>query len=242
LKRSTSEKNLLQSGEFEVSSDTIKSGYGNLDNALGGGLPRRGIVLLELKPHINTYVAMAFIGRVISNFILNNNPVLLQPFDWIGPQAILEYLGPYISPKKNLFKILWIDKPNGLAECILTPRYKQQDPSLAAIDEIKQKYPDKLLLNIMGTDILQKRYGSDTKSKIENLLYELRIRADLTIAVIRQSQKDLLEYFNEVSDLHLKMLMINGTLFLQSLVPATTLYSIVLDKDFEYNLKLEPVV
>lgn len=238
-----SSKNSPSARTFEGPQSMIKSGYPVLDDAIGGGLPRKGIVLLELNSHITTAVVMAFIGRIISNFISNGNPVLLQPFDWIGPQAIIEYLGPYVSSGKNLFKILWNDKVNGIPESIVLSRQKQQDPSLAAINEIKQKYSDKLLLNIMGTDILQKRYGSDTKCKIENLLYEFRIHADLTMAVIRQSQKDILEYFTEVSDLHLQLLMINGTLFLQSLVPASTLYSLIFDnKDYGYQLGLQPVV
>jgi len=42
-----------------------------------------------------------------------------------------------------------------------------------------------------------------------------------------------------VSDMHLRLLMINDTLFLQPLVPASTLYSVVFD---DHGISLEPVV
>jgi hypothetical protein len=52
---------------------------------------------------------------------------------------------------------------------------------------------------------------------------------DLARAVISHSQGDVLEYLSEVLDMHLHLLMINDTLFLQSLVPASTFYSVVFD-------------
>jgi len=57
--------------------------------------------------------------------------------------------------------------------------------------------------------------------------------------VISRSQREMLEYFSEVSDVHLRLLLINDTLFLQPLVPASTLYAIEFGKD---HIDLEPVV
>ena len=68
---------------------------------------------------------------------------------------------------------------------------------------------------------------------------DVRTSADLSIAVISHSQGDVLEYLSEVSDMHLRLLMISDTLFLQSLVPASTLYSVVFDG---HQISLEPVV
>jgi hypothetical protein len=105
---------------------------------------------------------------------------------------------------------------------------------------MKQKHPDRLLLNIMGTDIMQRSYGQKgVRISMENMLSDIRTNADLSIAVISYSQKDVLEYLSEVSEMHLRFLMINNTLFLQSLVPASTLFSVVFDG---CRISLEPVV
>lgn len=225
-----------------ASADHVKSGYPALDGSLGGGFPRKGVVLLELDSHVNTAVAMAFLERMILNFVSTGNPVLFQPFDWIDPHTIMNYLEPLMpAGKKDLFKILWTGRVAGMADNVMSPDKKQNgDPSVAALRKIRQKHHNKLLLNIMGTDILQRLYGQKgVRSGMENILSDVRTRADLSIAVISHSQEDVLDYLSEVSDMHLRLLMINGTLFLQSLVPATTLYSVVFDG---HQISLEPVV
>ncbi len=223
-------------------SDHIRSGYPLLDRDLDGGLPRKGIVLLELDSHVNAIVVLAFLGKMVSNFVASGNLVLLQPFDWMSPQIIMDHLGPYI-PKKNLFKILWTQEVAGLSENLIMPRQKEHDPLLAAMINMKHKHSDKLILNIMGSDILQKLYGPNTKNKMDDLLIFLRTSTDLTIAVIRHSQADMLQHFAGISDLHLRILMIDDTLFIQSVAPASTLYSIVFDTSNRGGqIYLKPIV
>ncbi len=226
-----------------ATTDYIRSGYPVLDSSLGGGFPRKGTVLLELDPHVNAVVAMAFLERIISNFIFDNNPVLFQPFDWMDPHAIMDYLEPSMpADKKDLFKILWMSKVNGMADNIITMPGKKQraDPIVEALAKMKQKRPGKLLLNIMGTDMMQRSYGrKGIRSGMENLLSDIRTSADLSIAVVSHSQGEVLEYLSEVSDMHLCLMMIKDTLFLQSLVPASTLHAVVFD---EHQIGLEPVV
>jgi KaiC/GvpD/RAD55 family RecA-like ATPase len=238
-------KKPLSSDGLAVTANYVKSGYPVLDGALGGGLPKKGVVLLELDSHVNTAVAMAFLGRLVSNFLSSGNPVLFQPFDWVDPEAIMNYMNPYLpAGKKSLFKILWTCKVKGLADNMIVPLQKQYDNfSLAAVTAIKQKHPGKFLLNVMGTDIMQKSYRSpkDIRDGMEQLMSAART-SDLSIAVISRSQKDMLEYMSEVSDIHLRFLMINDTLFLQSLVPASTLYSVVFDEPDGHHINLEPIV
>lgn len=225
-----------------ATADHVRSSYHALDGLLGGGFPRKGVVLLELDSHVNTVVAVAFLERMVSNFVSAGNPVLFQPFDWMDPHAIMNYLGPSMpAGKKGLFKILWTGRVAGMSDNIVSPDKKQRsDPSIAALAMMKQKNPGKLLLNIMGTDIMQRSYGPEgVKSGMENLLSDVRTCADLSIAVISHSQRDVLEYLSEVSDMHLRLLMINDTLFLQSLVPALTLHSVVFDG---HQISLEPIV
>jgi hypothetical protein len=220
----------------------VRTGYPVLDRALGGGFPRKGVVLLELDSHVNTVVALAFLAKIVSNFVSAGYPVLFQPFDWMDPHAIMNYLGTCMPDgKKNLFKILWMSKMSGMSNNVISPDKKlQADPSIAALAKMKQKYPSRLLLNIMGTDIMQRFHGQKgVRSGMENLMSDTRTSADLSIAVISRSQSEVLEYLSEVSDMHLHFLMIKDTLFLRSLVPATTLYSVVFD---DQQINLEPVV
>ena len=232
----------VQASDGLATTDHVRSGYPALDSSLGGGYPRKGVVLLELDSHVNTSVAMAFLERMVSNFVSADNLVLFQPFDWMSPQAIMDYLGPSMPVgKKGFFKILWTGRAGDTNGNIVSLVKKQHsDPCISALAAMKKKHPGKLLLNIMGTDILQRSYGQKgIKSGMENLMSDVRTRADLSIAVISHSQKEVLEYLSEVSDMHLRLLMISDTLFLQPIVPASTLYSVVIDR---HQISLEPVV
>jgi KaiC/GvpD/RAD55 family RecA-like ATPase len=231
-------------GSLDASSEQIKSGDPVLDAALVGGFPRKGVTLLELDSHISTAVAVAFLARLVSNFVSTGNPVLFQPFDWIDPRTIMNYLEPCLpAGKKSLFQILWSGKVSGLSDNVMVvPAQKKQEPLLAAAAAmIKQKHPGKLLLNIIGIDIMPKSplNPKDIRHGIEQLMSAVRA-SDLSIAVIGRSQKDMLEYLSKISDVHLRLLTINDTLFLQVLVPASTLYAVVFDG--RSGISLEPVV
>jgi len=235
-------KKIPNTGLLTLTQDYIPTGYHVLDTSLGGGMPKNGVALLELDSHITTEIAMLFLGKIVSNFVSSGHHVLFQPFDWVDPQTTIEYLEPYIS-EKNLFKILWPGKVTGLSRNVVVPGHKEGDSYLAAISDIKQKHSGKLLLNITGADMMQKFCYQDEIVEIKNIMPILRTNTDLTIVVIRKSQKDMLQYFTEVSDLHLRMVMLNDTLFLQSLVPSSTLYSVVFDNAKGFTaIQLEPAV
>lgn len=236
-KRTTADALEIATGDY------VRSGFHVLDAALGNGFPRKGLVLLELDSRMNMTVAMAFLERIVSNFVSNGNPVLFQPFDWIDLSTIMRFFEPSMPvSKKNLFKILRAGKTSKISDNIISLGKNQgSDPLLAAILKMKQKHPDKLLLNIMWTDVMQRLYGANgVRSGMKNILSNMRVNADLSIAVVRYSQGDVLELLSEISDVRLRFIMINETLFLQSLVPSSALYSMVFNEKSE--LSLEAVV
>lgn len=219
----------------------VRSGFRVLDAALGNGFPRKGLVLLELDSHMNMTIAMAFLERIVSNFVSNGNPVLFQPFDWIDLSTIMQFFEPSMPiGKKSLFKVVQTGKTSKISDnVILLDKNQGSDPLLTAILKIKQKHPDKLLLNIMWTDVLQRLYGAnEVKSGMKNTLSNMRINTDLSIAIIRYNQVDILELLTEISDVRLRFMMINETLFLRSLVPSSALYSMVFNDKSELNLEV----
>ncbi|HEY7507099.1 MAG TPA: hypothetical protein VH621_05795, partial [Nitrososphaera sp.] len=231
--------NKIKSGTNILTPELVRSGYSRLDSALGGGFPRKGLVLLELDSHVNTSVAMAFLGGLVSNFVSSGNPVLFQPFDWMDPVGVMRYLQKLIpSGRNDLFKILWSKKVSGLAGSLIVPSEKQA-PAAAAVEKMKKKYRGKVLLNIMGTDMLKKLNGGANLGGIPEELMSAARKGDLSIAVISRSQTDVLQYLSELSDVHLRILMINDTLFLQPLAPSSTLFALVLDDN---HIELEPIV
>ena len=219
--------------------DHILSGFPVLDAALGSGFPKKGLVLLELDSYMNMIIAAAFLERIVSNFVSNDNLVLLQPFDWIDLSTIAGFFEPSMpAGKRSFFKVLRTGKASKISNNIISLDKSQGfDPLLAAVHKMKQKHPDKLILNIMWTDVMQRLYGAKRwRSGMKSILSNMRTNADLSIVVIRYSQGDILELLSEVSDVRLRFVMINDTLFLQSLVPSSALYSLVFNERSELSL------
>jgi hypothetical protein len=93
----------------------------------------------------------------------------------------------------------------------------------------------------MGGEMFQKMQNYGEINGID-LMPFIKANTDLSIVVVRHSQ-DVGERLAGVSDMHVRFTMINGTLFLQSLVPHTYLHAIVIDISSGYpKIKLEPIV
>ncbi|MDQ3727652.1 MAG: AAA family ATPase [Thermoproteota archaeon] len=232
-------RNAARVSELSIG-DNIGSGYPMLDASLGSGFPRKGLVLLELDSHVNMTIAMIFLQRIVSNFVSSGNPVLLQPDNWMEPSSILCFFDTFLpAGKKSLFKILWTGKPHKLSHNIIPPsKNENSDQLLAALVKMKQRHRNKLLLNIMCTEATQSLHSArKLRNGMKNVLSRIISHADLSIVVLSSSQEDIVKFVSELSNIHLRFMMINDTLLLQSLVPSSNLYSPIFDRQSQMSLK-----
>ena len=58
---------------------SIKTGYKELDTNLGGGFPRRGIIVLEVDSKINVAVPMSFLLKIVVTFLNCDSVVFFEP-------------------------------------------------------------------------------------------------------------------------------------------------------------------
>jgi hypothetical protein len=228
----------------------IESGYPELDIALGGGFPKKSVLLIELDSDIHARVIMTFLSRIMSNFIRTGSPVLLQPTDGFDTKAVMPYLEPYLSTNSEggLVKIFLpsskakdICDSNGTSHSKRDAFEKQFEFFHEVVTKTRQEHPNKLLLNVMGGDMFQRMHNYGEINGID-LLSFIKANTDLSIVVVQHPQ-NVGECLAGLSDMHLRVTMINGTLFLQSLVPRIHLHAIVIDRSSEYpKIKLEPIV
>jgi KaiC/GvpD/RAD55 family RecA-like ATPase len=229
----------------------ISSGYPELDIVLGGGFPKKSVILVELDSDINTRVIMTFLARIMSNFVGTCSPVLLQPLEGADPKAaVMPYLEPYLSSdsESGLVKIfLPSNKVRGVFDSNLASGSnwgvfeKQFEFFQDIVIKTRQEHPNKLLLNMMGGDMFQKMHNYGEINGIEIIPF-IKANTDLSIVVVRHSQ-NIGERLSEISDMHIRFTIINGTLFLQSLAPCAYLHAIVIDRSSGYpKIKLEPIV
>jgi len=226
----------------------IPTGYHELDDLLGGGFPMNGIVSIELDTHINTKVAMTFLGKIVSNFIANKNPVLFQPFKGVSAAYISQHFGLSSSSQSGLVKVFVPVNKSKKASHYLSSHgedenKKQIEIYQNTISALKRKYPKKLLLNVLGADIAEGFQKNESRKGLEYFISFIKSHSAISIFVVRSSQSNLRNYLSEISDVHLRILEINGTLFLQSQIPRSHLYAIVPETNSQYSgIAFHPIV
>jgi KaiC/GvpD/RAD55 family RecA-like ATPase len=230
----------------------IGTGYQELDLALGGGFAKKAIILIDMESNVNTWVAIAFLSSIISNFIQTSNPVLFQPFDGVDPKEVGSYLKSESDPnidESGLLKILcYVGKTHESSNHYATmhgDEYRQPEKYIEFFHEVitktRQEYPNRLLLNIMGTNIAQKMNANGEIAKTK-LFSFIRANADLSLIVGRRLH-DTREHIPGIYDVHLRFLVLHGSLFLQSLIPWSHLYAVLPPvSSGSDSVKLDPIV
>ena len=228
----------------------VKTGYPELDKILGDGLHKKSFVNIEIDSNINAKVVLAFLGKIISNFASTGNPVLFQPFEGINHEYLTRYLESRLS--KDAMRMLEISQfankskstPTDSAQVSKYPDSIQQLESVKKdIIKIQKKYPKKLLLVIVGSDLSHESHTGDMRKQIKQQIEFIKSKADLFILVTRHSQDNIQEKLSKISDMYLSVSEINDTLFLKSKIPWSHLYAIVTDRNSGYpKISLEPIV
>ncbi len=242
-------KNHIKSVDQSITKNShIPSGYRELDELFEGGLTSNGIITLELDAHVNTQVVMAFLNKIIASFMHRGNPVVFDPFEGVEKEHLDQLLKSYSSLKsKSVIEVLSKDSKQKMVDYLSSPsddeNKKRVQQLQNTIRRLKIKYK-KEPLSIVGANIANG--FSDVKGGrqgIENLISFIKSNSAFSVFVLRQSNDSLLDYLSEISDIHLKMLEINGSLFLQSEIPWSNLYAIVAKNyDSHSEVAIEPIV
>lgn len=231
-----------------ITDSYIPSGYEELDEILGGGFPSKGTILLEIDTHVSAQVVLAFLNKIISGFMYRGNPVLFQPFEGMETEHAERHLKPNPDLKsKSTIEIFSNGTKARIADYLSSPKYNEDKKRLQlfqnTVRRLKTKHK-KGLLSIVGSDMVRgfSKTENDTHG-IQNLISFIRSNSDLSFFIFRRSDRKLLDYLSDVSDIHLKMLEMNGMMFLQSEIPWSHLYAISPTARSGYSeITLEPIV
>lgn len=228
----------------------VPSGFEQLDEALGGGFPKKGIVLLETQSNIHAKITLAILAGIISNILRNDNPVLIEASGGIDAKVIMSYLRPYLptEQKKDLVKILYTGTNDDLHSDPTMSQYQNVGNSEKQIQyfrdmmvKTRRNYPNKLLVNVLGTAMCH-RIHQYNEANGTDLLPFISTTADLTLLAVRQHYSTELN-LSEMADVQLHLTFISGTLVLHSVKPETHPYAVVTDRSAGYPaLRLESLV
>ncbi|HET7148226.1 MAG TPA: ATPase domain-containing protein [Candidatus Nitrosopolaris sp.] len=228
----------------------VPSGYEELDEALGGGFPKKGIVLLETQPNIHAKITLTILAGVISNLLKHDNPVLIEASGGVDTKVIMSYLRPYLPAEhtKDLVKIFCTSINDGLASNPTASQYqsrgnseKQTEYFRDLIAKVRQNHPNKLLVNVLGMTMCHRMHLYN-EANWNDLLPFISATADLTLLAVRGAQSSEVS-LSEMADVQLRLTSISGTLVLHCVKPETQPYAVVTDRSVAYPaINLESLV
>lgn len=204
------------SKEKESHTQILQSGYYDLDNYVGSTLPQNGLITIEKDDAVSNDTIVLFLNDLLQNFSKMNYSLLLD-----------STLGEIVtdankSKNKNQQKLFLIDVPE------LQEKFSKNDLSGK---NTFYKYVDKA---ISGRENIEKivammESGSmasfiSTTSDIDNFCRYMKRKFELSFLILNSNNTP--EKYYSLSDIHLKFILICGTLFLKCSTPASALFGI----------------
>lgn len=204
------------SKEKESHTQILQSGYYDLDNYVGSTLPQNGLITIEKDDAVSNDTIVLFLNDLLQNFSKMNYSLLLD-----------STLGEIVtdankSKNKNQQKLFLIDVPE------LQEKFSKNDLSGK---NTFYKYVDKAISGRENIEKIVAMMESDsmasfisTTSDIDNFCRYMKRKFELSFLILNSNNTP--EKYYSLSDIHLKFILICGTLFLKCSTPASALFGI----------------
>jgi KaiC/GvpD/RAD55 family RecA-like ATPase len=204
------------SKEKESHTQILQSGYYDLDNYVGNTLPQNGLITIEKDDAVSNDTIVLFLNDLLQNFSRMNYSLLLDSS--LG--AIVTDANK--SKGKNQQKLYLIEVPE------LQEKFSKNDLSGK---NTFYKYVDKAISGRENREkiVAMMESGSmasfiSTTSDIVNFCRYMKRKFELSFLILNSNNTP--EKYYSLSDIHLKFILICGTLFLKCSTPASALFGI----------------
>ena len=204
------------SNEKESHTQILQSGYHDLDNYVGSTLPQNGLITIEKDDAVSNDTIVLFLNDLLQNFSRMNYSLLLD--STLG--AIVTDANK--SKSKNQQKLYLIDVPE------LQEKFSKNDLSRK---NTFYKYVEKAISGRENREkiVAMMESGSmasfiSTTSDIDNYCRYIKRKFELSFLILNSNNTP--EKYYSLSDIHLKFILICGTLFLKCSTPASALFGI----------------
>ncbi|HEU5445635.1 MAG TPA: gas vesicle protein GvpD P-loop domain-containing protein [Nitrososphaeraceae archaeon] len=201
--------------QTHYSTQLLQTGYQDLDNYIGGTLPQNGLITIEKEDTLSSDIIVLFLNDLFYNFSMRRYPLLLD-------SGLKDVMTDIHKSKNKNYKLHVMD------ELRSTERSAQ--------DRIKRKnnfykYVDKAVSGLENMDKIVAMVESKSldsfisgTSDINDCCKFIKSKFELSFLILNSNNN--LERYYSVSDIHLKFILICGTLFLKCSTPASALFGI----------------
>lgn len=234
FKAKVADRNLLKGKAY------FSTGYHELDEVLGGGFPLGSTVSIELDPHVNSKIPLAFLSRIIMNFASAQNPILIQSDDKTSFETMSRY-EKSAGLEKNLINTIQSQSQSEKIRSVKNNKADRAELVQKEVLKIKKRWQEKMLLSILSAETLRHDTKIHSDKKDLDLLSHIRSNSDLTVLISRRASDSRHTFVSDMADIRLHILEIDGTLFIQSDTPWSHLYALTIPETV-HMIELEPMV
>jgi KaiC/GvpD/RAD55 family RecA-like ATPase len=227
------------------------TGSGDLDAALGGGVPRGAAVLLEISGKVSMAEYHLIVVPAIANFIAQGRAAILIPTLGVDAEEARRVGLKYGLRDEEIRGLLRVCQPRGLGGDG-EPHVVHFDAKdvwgdygkYLELEEDLMRRTGQPVMSVSGVDALLSYYD---EASCERLLGQdavrIRRRGSLGILLLKPGHGGIARRLGSIAAIHLRLTREHGCLLLYGVKPRTGLYAVEMDASRGYPLpRLTPIV
>lgn len=201
--------------ETDYSTQSLQTGYRDFDNYIGRNLPQRGLITIEKEETISNDVIVLFLNDLFYNFSRRRYFLLLDS----GFKDVLTDMHKSKNQNNKLHVMDELRSTETTAQDRIKRKnnfYKYVDKAVSGLENM-----EKIVAMVESKSLDNFVSGN---SDINDCCKFIKSKFELSFLIL-SSNNNLKRYYS-LSDIHLKFILICGTLFLKCLTPASALFGI----------------
>jgi len=236
---------------LEERTERFSTGSQDLDGILGGGFPKGSTVLLEIGEDVPAEGHYAITYMVSANSMGHGRGVVVIPnLGYPFEEEIT--LAESVFGKDKARQLLRFVGVRGPEDGILSPYVvplpiesaREDYETWTAVHDVMMKETGQPTLQITGMDRQESRYGTEEyRVAIGYSVDKMRESGSVEIRISKPGMENLTQRASNVSNIHLKLVSLYGTVLFYAKKPWTGLYALqpVIEGGFS-KLLLAPIV
>ncbi|MGQ9583265.1 MAG: gas vesicle protein GvpD basic region 2 domain-containing protein [Thermoplasmatota archaeon] len=210
----------------------FSSGSEDLDILVGGGFRRGSSVLVDVGPGVPDAALEQLVVQTSANFLAQGRPVMMVLPGGLDAEAVAQRLSRDVGEEAFNSLARVIEKGGG--------QFPRDKPYMVVMryENLHQDFGDWMyvykalrqrsgqpVLQLIGVDTQEARYGEDSYKELLSTSTELiRKEGNLMIRITRPGAESLTTRCANVSDLHMRMEEVNGSVLVSLEKPRSSLY------------------
>ena len=228
------------------------TGCRDLDEALGGGVPKGSTTLLEVDEKVSTFEYHLFLGPMAPEFALQGRGVVVVPSVGVDVEILRrvgEAYGATADEFNRFMRIVevGVKQPDEGYPNVVALKGEDWREDLEKVTEVSENLKATTgtpSLWIIGLDTLIAYYGEKVCERaLTRSATGIRKAGSMLVALVKGGRRELAVRLSPAADTYLRLTREHGCLLLYGVKPRTSLYAVEMDTSKGYPMpSLTPIM